>query len=118
MAGVDERAATELIERARAETARLAAALTRQRDEIVAASEFSSADDEHDPEGSTIAFERAQVQALLRQAQDELAALGQAAERVRAGVYEVCERCGGPIAEDRLTALPATRICITCANRR
>ncbi|GAB3165104.1 TraR/DksA family transcriptional regulator [Amycolatopsis sp. NPDC004378] len=115
---MDERSATELIENARAETTRLATALARQRAEIVAASEFSSADDEHDPEGATIAFEREQVQALLRQAQDELAALAKAAERVRAGVYEVCERCGGPIAEDRLTALPATRICIACANRR
>ncbi|MEV6643773.1 TraR/DksA C4-type zinc finger protein [Amycolatopsis sp. NPDC051371] len=114
---MDERVATELIERARAETARLAAALARQRDEIVAASEFTSGDDEHDPEGVTIAFERAQVQALLRQAQDDLTALARAAERVLAGVYEVCERCGGPIAEGRLTALPATRICITCANR-
>ncbi|MFI5615033.1 TraR/DksA family transcriptional regulator [Amycolatopsis sp. NPDC051903] len=115
---MDERAAMELVERARSETAQLAAALARQRDEIVASSEFTSGDDEHDPEGATIAFERAQVQALLTQARDELAALDRAAERVRAGVYEVCERCGGPIAEGRLTALPATRTCIACANRR
>ncbi|SEF24575.1 RNA polymerase-binding transcription factor DksA [Amycolatopsis pretoriensis] len=114
---VDERAAAERIKRAQAETERLAAALKRQRDEIVAASEFTSGDDEHDPEGATIAFERAQVQALLVQAQDELVALGQAAQRVLAGVYEVCERCGGPIGEGRLMALPATRICIDCANR-
>lgn len=114
---MDERAATELIERARAETARLAASLARQRDGIVEASEFTSNDDEHDPEGATIAFERAQVQALLRQAQDDLANLDRAAERVRAGVWETCERCGGPIAEERLEALPATRICIACANK-
>ncbi|WP_326566244.1 TraR/DksA C4-type zinc finger protein [Amycolatopsis rhabdoformis] len=115
---MDERAATELVSTARAETASLALALARRRDEIVAASEFSSGDDEHDPEGSTIAFERAQVQALLQQAEDELVALDQAAERVRAGVFEVCERCGGPIAEGRLQALPTTRTCITCANKR
>lgn len=114
---MDERVAIELIERARAETARLAASLARQRDGIVEASEFTSNDDEHDPEGVTIAFERAQVQALLRQAQDDLANLDRAAERVRAGVWETCERCGGPIAEERLEALPATRICIACANK-
>ncbi|MGW4482994.1 TraR/DksA family transcriptional regulator [Amycolatopsis sp. NPDC004368] len=108
----------ELVEKARAETASLAASLARRRDEIVAASKFTSGDDEHDPEGATIAFERAQVQALLRQAEDELAALGQAAERVLAGVYEVCERCGGPIAEGRLVALPTTRVCIRCADKR
>jgi len=114
---MDDRAAQDLIARARAETARLAEALTRQRDGIVAASEFTSNDDEHDPEGVTIAFERAQVQALLRQAQDDLADLDRAADRVRAGTYGTCERCGGPIAEGRLVALPATRICITCANK-
>jgi DnaK suppressor protein len=114
---MDDRAATDLIARARAETARLAGALARQRDGIVEASEFTGHDDEHDPEGVTIAFERAQVQALLRQAQDDLADLDRATERVRSGVYEVCERCGGPIAEGRLVALPATRICITCANK-
>ncbi|WIY00766.1 TraR/DksA C4-type zinc finger protein [Amycolatopsis mongoliensis] len=114
---MDERAAIELIERARAETARLAASLARQRDGIVEASEFTSNDDEHDPEGVTIAFERAQVQALLRQAQDDLVNLDRAAERVRAGVWETCERCGGPIAEERLAALPATRICIACAKK-
>ncbi len=114
---MDERVATELIARARAETERLAASLARQRDGIVEASEFTSNDDEHDPEGATIAFERAQVQAMLRQAHDDLADLGRAAARVRAGTYETCERCGGPIAEERLAALPATRICIGCANK-
>ncbi|MFG1646212.1 TraR/DksA family transcriptional regulator [Amycolatopsis sp. NPDC049252] len=114
---MDEAAALALIARAREETARLAASLARQRDGIVEASEFTSNDDEHDPEGVTIAFERAQVQALLRQAQDDLADLDRAVERVRAGTYETCERCGGPIGHERLAALPATRICIGCANK-
>jgi RNA polymerase-binding transcription factor DksA len=114
---MDEAAAMALIARAREETARLAASLARQRDGIVEASEFTGNDDEHDPEGVTIAFERAQVQALLRQAQDDLADLDRAAGRVRAGTYETCERCGGPIAQERLAALPATRICIGCANK-
>ncbi len=45
-----------------AERQRLAAqveALTRDFDEIVEASALVAADDEHDPDGSTIAFERA-----------------------------------------------------------
>jgi RNA polymerase-binding transcription factor DksA len=115
---VEDRTATELIERARAGTVRLIDALTRQRDAIVEASAFTSNDDEHDPEGATIAFERAQVQAMLRQANDDLADLDRAVQRVRAGVYGVCERCGGPIAEGRLAARPAARTCITCANKR
>ena len=44
------------------------AALTREFDEVVAASQASNADDEHDPEGATIAFERQQIAALLEQA--------------------------------------------------
>ncbi|GAB2970011.1 DnaK suppressor protein [Amycolatopsis acidiphila] len=113
---VDERTAIESIERARAETLRLVDALTRQRDAIVEASAFTSNDDEHDPEGATIAFERAQVLAMLRQAQDDLADLDRATQRVRAGSYGECERCGGPIADGRLAARPAARTCIKCAR--
>jgi RNA polymerase-binding transcription factor DksA len=29
-----------------------------------------------------------------------------------------CEACGGPIGEERLAALPATRVCVDCARRR
>ena len=43
-------------------------ALTREFDGVVAASRSSNADDEHDPEGATIAFERQQVAALLEAA--------------------------------------------------
>ena len=37
-----------------------------------AASERDNADDEHDPEGATIAFERSQVAALLREGERRL----------------------------------------------
>jgi DnaK suppressor protein len=111
------RTASRLIEQACAETELLVGSLTRQWESIVAGSALTTNDDEHDPEGATVAFERAQVQDLLRQARTDLADLGTAADRVRTGAYWVCERCGGPIAEDRLAARPATRICITCANK-
>jgi hypothetical protein len=52
----------------RATTLRRIGALTAEFDEIVAGSADSNADDEHDPEGSTIAFERAQTAALLAEA--------------------------------------------------
>ena len=48
-------------------------ALTREFDEVVAASKASNADDEHDPEGATIAFERQQVAALLESTRARLA---------------------------------------------
>lgn len=85
---------------------------------IVEASADSNADDEHDPEGSTIAFERSQVGALVDQARAHLAEVDAALERVEAGTYGVCESCGKPIAPARLEARPVARTCITCASGR
>ena len=91
-------------------------ALTREFDEVVAASRSSNADDEHDPEGATIAFERQQVAALLEQARRRLADVDSALARRDAGDYGVCETCGRPIAPERLAARPAARTCIDCAR--
>jgi RNA polymerase-binding protein DksA len=90
--------------------------LTREFDEVVDASRASNADDEHDPEGATIAFERQQVVALLDQARRRLADVEAALERWDAGRYGICENCGRPIAADRLVARPAARTCIDCAR--
>jgi RNA polymerase-binding transcription factor DksA len=92
------------------------AALQVARDEIVAASEGSNADDEHDPEGATIAFERQQVRALLTQAEASLAAVESALEAHADGSYGRCERCGAAIGAERLEALPAVATCISCAR--
>ena len=82
---------------------------------IVAASEGSNADDEHDPEGATIAFERSQVSTLVRQAQRHLGEIEAALQRVEDGSYGRCERCGEPIPEARLEARPVARTCVGCA---
>jgi len=92
-------------------------ALAGELDDIVTASAGSNIDDEHDPEGSTIAFERAQIATLLREARAYLRELDRASARLEAGGYWACERCGGPIAEERLAARPAARTCVGCANR-
>ena len=92
------------------------AALTHDFDEVVAASRDTNADDEHDPEGATIAFERSQVGALVRQAQQRLDEVDAATRRLDDGSYGRCETCGGSIAPARLEALPAARTCIDCAT--
>lgn len=92
--------------------------LARQLDGIVESTAWTAGDDEHDPEGATVAFDRAQVLALLAQARAELDDLDRAAERLHRGEYQRCERCGQPIGEQRLAALPATRTCIACATAR
>jgi DnaK suppressor protein len=91
-------------------------ALSREFDGVVAASRASNADDEHDPEGATIAFERQQVVALLDQARRRLADVEAVLARRAAGDYGVCESCGRPIAPERLAARPAARTCIECAR--
>ncbi len=91
------------------------AALTRDFDAIVAASRDTNADDEHDPEGTTIAFERSQVRALMAQAEHHLEELDAAVKRLEAGTYGTCEGCGRPIGEERLEARPTARFCMPCA---
>jgi DnaK suppressor protein len=114
-----QRAAIEdVLASERASATEQIAALTRDHAGIIAASAESNADDEHDPEGATIAFEREQLSALLRQARGRLEDLDRALEQLTEGTYGVCERCGEPIAPERLAARPAARTCITCAGRR
>jgi DnaK suppressor protein len=84
--------------------------------DIVSNSDGANADDEHDPEGSTIAFERAQVSALLAAARAQLDALDDALSRLSAGTYGECQRCGGAIAPERLAARPDAVHCIACAG--
>ncbi|HVA04445.1 MAG TPA: TraR/DksA C4-type zinc finger protein [Acidimicrobiales bacterium] len=91
-------------------------AMTIDFDGIVAAASGANIDDEHDPEGSTIAYERAQIGALLSAARAYLEDLDLALTRLDAGTYSTCERCRAPIGSERLTARPAARICIGCAS--
>lgn len=83
---------------------------------MVEASSDSNADDEHDPEGATIAFERSQLDALVLQAQRHLDEIALARERLANGTYESCESCGRPIGNARLEARPVARTCIICAE--
>jgi len=83
---------------------------------IVADAMTSNADDEHDPEGSTIAYERARVAALIAWAQSDLDELEHAMAKLSDGSYSWCEACHRQISEARLAARPAVRTCIDCAS--
>jgi DnaK suppressor protein len=54
---------------------RTVAALSRELGEAMEAAAGAVADDEHDPDGSTTAFERAQTAALLARAREHLVAV-------------------------------------------
>lgn len=92
------------------------ARLTDDFDGVVAASLDTNADDEHDPEGATIAFERSQLSALVQQARVQLAEVEAALARLDAGDYRACVACGRAIGADRLEARPTARMCIDCAR--
>lgn len=106
------------LEELRQQTLRRLARLTGDFDGVVAASRDSNADDEHDPEGATIAFERSQIASLVRLAQDHLAEIDAAVARLDAGLYGVCQGCGQPIAPERLDARPVASTCIACVSSR
>jgi RNA polymerase-binding protein DksA len=104
----------ELLIEERANTLQRIASLTRDREGILESTVGQGTDDEHDPEGATIAFERAQIEALLDQSRRHLSDLDRALRRIEDGEYGVCERCGRPIAPERLAARPTARNCVTC----
>jgi RNA polymerase-binding protein DksA len=106
------------LEAERGEALSRLASLTLDHEGVVAASRDSNADDEHDPEGATIAFERSQIGALVDQVQRHLAEIDAALDRVAAGTYGTCESCGEAIGEGRLEARPVARTCIRCAAGR
>jgi DnaK suppressor protein len=101
----------------RAATLSRLAGLEREQADIIAAAQSANADDEHDPEGATIAFEREHTAALAGRARQHLAEIDAALARVDAGRYGRCVRCGAPVSPARLEARPAAATCIACASR-
>ncbi|MEU0969936.1 TraR/DksA C4-type zinc finger protein [Streptomyces sp. NPDC005917] len=99
----------------RVDTVGQIAALSREFDGIVEANALVAVDDEHDPEGSSTAFERAHVASLLAQARHYLVDVDQALERLEAGEYGQCAVCGEPIPRERLEVRPAATTCVRCA---
>ncbi len=92
--------------------------MTIELEGLAGDSDDANGDDEHDPEGSTLAYERARVGALLAESESHLRDVDRALAKVATGSYSACERCGVTISADRLEAVPATRTCFTCATAR
>jgi len=94
------------------------AALEREFAGLAEAASSAGTDDEHDPEGATLAFERQHAAALLHAAREQVAAIDVALRRLEQGRYGRCDRCGQPIGAERLSARPAALTCIRCAAAR
>lgn len=85
-------------------------------DDIVMAAQDSNLDDEHDPEGSTIAADRSLVSSMAQTAATRLAEIDDALLRIDAGTYGRCLSCNEEIPELRLQARPTATRCLTCAS--
>jgi DnaK suppressor protein len=91
------------------------ATLAQDLQALFSASRDSNADDEHDPEGATVGFERAQLTALLAATRDRIDEIDDALRRLDTQTYGLCETCGKPIGDERLVARPFARLCMACA---
>ena len=92
------------------------AQLERDHADLIEASRSSNADDEHDPEGATIAFEREQLASIMTRVRRTITDLNQAIADLDVGGYGLCDRCGQPIGAARLEIRPQARLCIDCAR--
>ena len=113
---VDSERMRELLGAEDSDARALISSLTSDINDLSAAREGDNSDDEHDPEGSTLAFERSQADALLHQSEDRLVAIAEALQRLDEGTFGICTNCGKPIAEVRLEVRPYAPTCVDCAR--
>ncbi len=72
----------------------------------------------HSRDWEDMAVEREGEEVLERLGESgkaEIARIRAALDRMARGTYGICTRCGDEIADDRLTVLPETPLCKTCA---
>jgi DnaK suppressor protein len=110
--GLDLETVAQRLRKERAEVSARLATMTKDLESFFAASMDSNADDEHDPEGQTIAYERSQLSALIRATQQHLSGIEAAIARLENGDYGVCAVCLQPIPAARLEARPAAATCV------
>jgi RNA polymerase-binding transcription factor DksA len=100
----------------------LHAQLTAERDRISSELRALGVDrgsyDEGFADSGQVTAERGEVDALVGSLRETLLDIDAALNKLEAGVYGQCESCGDEITPARLEAMPAARLCITCASKR
>jgi len=89
--------------------------LSAQLHDLTPATERSGDYDENFADSAQVAAEQGESRVLAASLREQLDEVDAALERLDKGTYGLCLRCGGPIGDDRLAAMPATRYCINCA---
>jgi DnaK suppressor protein len=85
--------------------------------ELERGSDTSLAFDGGFADSSQVTAERGEMEALSVTLAETLGEIDEALSKFDQGTYGRCERCGGEIADARLEAMPAARLCITCASK-
>ena len=80
--------------------------------------EVSFVDDAGFSDRSHSTQERSRLIAVVESLRSNLVDVERALERIDAGTYGVCERCGRPIDPNRLEARPWALLCIDCMQKR
>lgn len=106
-----------LLESDRERTRILIDTVSGDLDAFVSARRDTATDDENDPEGPTLAFERSQSSAILNQSRQHVDEIDAALIRMDDGAYGLCTTCGQGIALGRLQVRPQAALCIACAER-
>ncbi len=94
----------------------LVESLTANFDDLTEAADASPPDDEHDPEGHTIAYERSQLTGRRHSFLRTIAELNAAEARLDDPQSALCEACAEPIPHERRLAVPTTTRCVECAR--
>jgi DnaK suppressor protein len=71
----------------------------------------------HIADDGTNVFEAERIVTISDDLQDILAQVNAAIERMDAGTYGTCGKCGKPIGAERLEAFPYVALCIECQSR-
>jgi DnaK suppressor protein len=73
--------------------------------------------DNHLGDTATVTYDREMDYTLEENSEAVLTAIDAALRRIEEGTYGTCQRCGNPIAPERLEALPYAELCIECKRR-
>ena len=99
----------EVLERLSSDYLQRAAALRR---DLAREHEHDSAEQAQERQNDDV------LRGLLVETEEELRRVGLARQRLAQGHYGECQRCGEPIGEARLRAMPAAEYCLECASRQ
>jgi DnaK suppressor protein len=68
-------------------------------------------------DSSQVTAERGELDAIAGRLDEMLKDVDDAINKLDGGSYGQCESCGGQIGDARLEAMPAARLCMSCASK-